>query len=182
MQFAAAHVPGSVQIGLSGQFASWAARLLGLQARIVLVAEEDTAINESRTRLARVGIENVDGYLDGGITAWIKAGKPITFLPQVSVQELAEWRRERPAEMGLLDVREAGERDSGFLSGSLNIPLGQLPNRINELERNQMLFVHCKSGYRSSTATSLLQRAGFANLANVTGGYDAWKTAFPGVN
>ncbi|HEV2445671.1 MAG TPA: rhodanese-like domain-containing protein, partial [Candidatus Sulfopaludibacter sp.] len=181
MQFAGAHVPGSVHVGLSGQFASWAARLLGVTAHIVLVAEDEIAVRESRTRLARVGIENVEGYLAGGLPNWIGAGKAIVFVPQVSVQELAEWRRDRPAEMTLLDVREAGERSAGCLASSLHVPLGQLPSRMSELNREGMWLVHCRSGYRSSTATSLMLRAGFPNVANVTGGYDAWKTAFPDV-
>jgi glyoxylase-like metal-dependent hydrolase (beta-lactamase superfamily II)/rhodanese-related sulfurtransferase len=180
MQFACAHVPGSVHIGLSGQFASWAARLLGVNARVILVAEDEPAVHESRMRLARVGLENIEGYLGGGIGSWISAGKPPAFVPQVSVQELAEWRAERPSEMTLLDVREPGERNTGFLDGSINVPLGQLPQRMDGIPREGMLFVHCKGGYRSSAATSLLLRAGFPNVANVTGGYDAWQTAFPG--
>jgi glyoxylase-like metal-dependent hydrolase (beta-lactamase superfamily II)/rhodanese-related sulfurtransferase len=182
MQFGAAHIPKSVNIGLSGQFASWAARLLGLGTPVVLVAEDENAANESRMRLARVGIENVRGSLAGGLPAWIRAGEPVSYLPQVSVQELAGWRRERPSEMTLLDVREAGERQAGHLDGSLNIPLGQLAARMEEISRERMLFVHCKGGYRSSAAGSLLQRAGFTQVANVTGGYDAWQTAFPGVH
>jgi glyoxylase-like metal-dependent hydrolase (beta-lactamase superfamily II)/rhodanese-related sulfurtransferase len=88
MQFACAHIRGSVHIGLSGQFASWAARLIGLAAGIVLVAEDEKAIEESRTRLARVGIENVLGYLERGIAGWIQAGYETSYVPQVSVQEL----------------------------------------------------------------------------------------------
>jgi len=183
MQFAAAHVHGSVHIGLSGQFASWAARLLGLEAPVVLVAEDENTVLESRIRLARVGIEKVEGSLAGGIQGWIGAGKPVTFMPQISVQELAEWRTRGASEtppMTLLDVREPAEHNAGHLEGSLNVPLGQLPSRMGEIAREGMLFVHCKSGYRSSAATSLLERAGFQNVANVTGGYDAWQTAFPG--
>jgi glyoxylase-like metal-dependent hydrolase (beta-lactamase superfamily II)/rhodanese-related sulfurtransferase len=181
VQFGAAHVPGAVNIGLSGQFASWAARLLGLQTPVVLVAEDENSVNESRMRLARVGIENLRGSLAGGLPGWIKAGKPVSSLMQVSVQELAEWRRERPAEMTLLDVREAGEYRAGRMEGSVHIPLGQLVPRMEELSRNGMLFVHCKGGYRSSAAASLLLRGGFTQVGNVTGGYDAWQTAFPGV-
>jgi glyoxylase-like metal-dependent hydrolase (beta-lactamase superfamily II)/rhodanese-related sulfurtransferase len=182
MQFACAHIRGSIHIGLSGQFASWAARLIGLAARIVLVAEDEKAIEESRTRLARVGIENVLGYLENGIAGWIHAGYETSFVPQVSVQELAEWRARKDDSPAILDVREAGERSAGFLAGSINIPLGHLPVRTGELDRSRMLFVHCKGGYRSSAATSLLQRMGFENIANVTGGFDAWQIAFPGVN
>jgi rhodanese-related sulfurtransferase len=81
--------------------------------------------------------------------------------------------------MTLLDVRESGEHSAGHLGGCVHIPLGQLVSRMEELSRNGMLFVHCKGGYRSSAAASLLQRGGFGQVANVTGGYDAWLTAFP---
>jgi glyoxylase-like metal-dependent hydrolase (beta-lactamase superfamily II)/rhodanese-related sulfurtransferase len=182
MQFACAHIPGSIHVGLSGQFASWAARLLGLDSRLILITEDDDAVKESRVRLARVGIESVHGYLGGGIASWIMGGKPTAYLPQVSVQELAEWRANKPGEITILDVREPGERNGGHLEESLSIPLPQLASRIGELGRGGMLFVHCKGGYRSSAATSLLMRHGFTNVANVTGGYDAWQTAFPGVN
>src|SRR5438876_2740750 len=84
MQFAAAHVPGSIHIGLSGQFASWAARLLGINSKVVLVAEDNAAIEESRLRLARVGLENVVGALDGSILTWVEAARPIEWIDQAS--------------------------------------------------------------------------------------------------
>ena len=181
MEFASGHVPGSIQVGLGGQFASWSARLLGLQARLVLVAESEDAVREARMRLARVGMENVEGWLAGGIRAWAVAGKPLIDTLQISVQELAQRRTGRPAETHVLDVREAAERAAGFLEGSLHIPLGQLPDRAAELLDDGMWFVHCKGGYRSSIAASLLMRRGLEDVANVIGGFDAWQTAFPGV-
>ncbi len=177
MQFAAAHVPGSIHVGLQGQFASWAARILGLDTPLLLVAEDDPAIEESRIRLARVGVENVVGALAGGVTAWVLDGRETSFVPQVSVQELAEWRV-GVEPMLVLDVREPAERAAGFIEGSVSIPLPQLRDRLAELPRDRMLFVHCKGGYRSSAAASLLRRSGFAQAVNVTGGYDAWRTAF----
>src|ERR1700732_5067055 len=90
MEFAVAHVPGSVHIALSGQYASWAARILGLDRRIILVGEDADQLRESQLRLARVGIEHVDAYLEGGITGWIHAGYELDYIPQVSVQELAD--------------------------------------------------------------------------------------------
>lgn len=167
IEFASAHVPRSINIGLGGQFASWAARLLGLDAHIVIIAEDKNAANEARMRLARVGMENVDGYLKDGISGW----KPLEPMMQISVADLAA------AQGTVLDVREAGERGDGFIEGSMNIPLGQLTSRLNELPKSGMIFVHCKGGYRSSAAASLLAHHGFTNVANVIGGYDAWKTA-----
>jgi len=167
MEFASAHVPGSINVGLGGQFASWAARLLGLDAHVVIIAEGEKAANEARMRLARVGIENVEGYLKDGISGW----KPLEPMMQIPVSDLADARGT------VLDVREPSERGEGFIEGSLNIPLGQLTARLNELPKSGMIFVHCKGGYRSSAAVSLLAHRGFTNVANVIGGYDAWKTA-----
>ena len=171
MEFAVAHVPGSIHIALSGQFASWAARILGLDTRIILAGEDPDHIRESQLRLARVGIENVLGYLEDGVTGWIKGGYELDYIPQVSVPELAE------LDFGVLDVREPGEVETGAIENSARIPLGQLTARMGELDRNKLLVVHCKGGYRSSIATSLLRRHGFRDIANLTGGFDAWKSA-----
>lgn len=177
MEYAVAHIPGSIHIGLSGQFASWAARLLGLDEKIVLLAEDDIHLEETRRRLARVGIEGVVGYLLDGIGPWIRKGLPVEFLPQVSVDEVAEWLRERPSEVTVLDVREPSEWESGTIPGALRISLGHLSAKIPELDKSRYLFVNCKGGYRSSIAASLLRRAGFEKAVNVTGGFDAWKAA-----
>ncbi len=174
MEYGVAHIPGSVHIALSGQFASWAARLLGLQQQIVLTGDDEAKIHEARIRLARVGMENIAGYLFDGIASWVFRGYPIEYVPQVSADELAEWLRERRGEMTVLDVRESAEHAAGMMDGAVSIPLGHLPARMGELDRTNWLFVHCKGGYRSSIATSLLRRAGFEKAVNVTGGYDAW--------
>jgi hydroxyacylglutathione hydrolase len=178
MQYAVAHIPGSVHVALGGQYASWAARILGLDARLVLVGEDEARTHESRMRLARVGIEGVIGFLDGGITRWILGGHPVEYTPQVSVEELKEWVRDRSGSLTLLDVREPAERTSaGFIDGSVSIPLGTLATRLDSLDTSRWVFVHCKGGYRSSVATSLLRRAGFPNVVNITGGFDAWVAA-----
>jgi rhodanese-related sulfurtransferase len=177
MQFAVAHVPGSVHIALSGQYASWAARLLGLDAPMIIAGEDSDHIRESQMRLARVGIENVAGYLEDGVVGWIKGGYTLEYIPQVTVQEFAELLENEPDQIDILDVREPGEYAAGTLKNSVKIPLGQLAHRVEGLDRNKLILVHCKGGYRSSIATSLLRRAGFENIANLTGGFDAWKAA-----
>ncbi|HUK15393.1 MAG TPA: MBL fold metallo-hydrolase [Bryobacteraceae bacterium] len=176
-EFAAAHVPGSVHIALSGQYASWAARILGLDRRIVLVGEDADHLRESQLRLARVGIENVQAYLEGGITGWIEGGFEADSLPQISVGELAELLRGDREHLTVLDVRESAEVEGGAIDKSVRIPLGQLSARTGELNPGKLWVVHCKSGYRSSIATSILRRAGFKEVANLTGGFDAWKQA-----
>jgi hydroxyacylglutathione hydrolase len=175
MEFAVAHVPGSVHIALSGQYASWAARILGLDARIIVNAEDPERIRESQLRLARVGIEKVLGYLEDGIAGWIRDGYELDYIPQISVQELEEIQQAEP--VSILDVREPGEVSEAAIPGSQRIPLGQLAGRVNEVRPDGLLVVHCKGGYRSSIATSIVRRAGIRNLANLTGGFDAWKAA-----
>ncbi|MEP6961430.1 MAG: rhodanese-like domain-containing protein [Acidobacteriota bacterium] len=173
MQFAVAHVPGSIHIALTGQYASWAARILGLDAKLIIVGEDDEHTRESQLRLARVGVENVIGYLKDGIAGWIKGGYELDYIPQITAQEFEDLRREEP--VVVLDVREPGEVEHGAIPGSVNIPLGQLAKRTSELDPNKLTVTHCKGGYRSSIATSLLRHAGLRDIANLTGGYDAWK-------
>jgi hydroxyacylglutathione hydrolase len=177
MEFAVAHVPGSVHIALSGQYASWAARILGLDKHIILVGEDADHLRESQLRLARVGIEHVDAYLEGGITGWIQSGRELDYIPQISAQEFDELREQEKDHLAVLDVRESGEVALGAIENSIRIPLGQLGDRTNELDPGKLLVVHCKGGYRSAIATSILRRAGFREIANLTGGFDAWQAA-----
>ncbi|HKE28248.1 MAG TPA: rhodanese-like domain-containing protein [Bryobacteraceae bacterium] len=182
MQFAVAHVPGSMHIALTGQYASWAARILGLDTALIIVGEDPEHVRESQVRLARVGIENVAGYLADGIAGWIQSGFELDYIPQITVQDLFELRGQDANRIAVLDVREPGEVAGGMIESSLCIPLGSLGSRLAELDREKLLVVHCKSGYRSSIATGILRRAGFRDIANLTGGFDAWKTAgFPTV-
>lgn len=174
-QFGAAHVPGSIHIALSGQYASWAGTLIGLETPIVLVAEDPDRLQESRMRLARVGIENVVGYLAGGILAWEKSGLPFSQVPQISVLELSQQLRDHPAEIQVVDVRRPMEWEAGHIRQAVLKPLDRLRTSLADLDPRKPVAVHCKSGYRSSIATSLLERAGFRLLMNVVGGFDAWQ-------
>lgn len=183
MQFAVAHVPGSVHIALTGQYASWAARILGLDTRLIIVGEDPEHARESQLRLARVGLENVAGYLEAGVAGWMKGGFNLEYIPQVTGEEVVELQQQDSRGIAFLDVREPGEVNGGAIEKSVRIPLGELNSRTGELDRERLLVVHCKSGYRSSIATSLLRRAGFRDIANLMGGFDAWKTAgLPYVN
>ncbi len=175
MQFAVAHVPGALHIALTGQYASWAARILGLDARLILSGEDPEHVRESQMRLARVGVENVAGFLDGGIAGWIQSGYELDYIPQISAQEFEELRTAEGDHIAVLDVREPGEFETGSIVGALNVPLGELARRASELDAGKLWVVHCKGGYRSSIATSVLRRAGLRDIANLTGGYDAWK-------
>jgi glyoxylase-like metal-dependent hydrolase (beta-lactamase superfamily II)/rhodanese-related sulfurtransferase len=179
-KFAAAHVPGSINIGLSGQFASWAARMLGIESTVVLVAEDDEALEQSRIRLARVGLENVVGYLANGILGWDSAGKPTQSFDQISVQDLAESIAADPEAWTIVDVRETSERTlAGSIPHSISIPLPDLSARFAEIGPNANVAVHCKGGYRSAIAASILQASGINRVFNIVGGYDAWALTFP---
>ncbi len=177
MQFAVAHVPGSVHVALSGQYASWAARILGLDKRIILVGEDADQLREAQMRLARVGIEDVHAYLEDGIAGWIHGGYELDYIPHITVEEFQELKAQEGDSVVLLDVREPGEVEGGAIEGSVRIPLGQLAERTGELDPGKLTVVHCKGGYRSSIATSILRRAGFRDVANLAGGFDAWQAA-----
>jgi glyoxylase-like metal-dependent hydrolase (beta-lactamase superfamily II)/rhodanese-related sulfurtransferase len=173
--FAVGHVPGSVNIALSGQFASWAGALLGLDSRPVLIAESEEAVAEARMRLARIGLENARGYLKGGVEAWKRAGLPLEALRQISVEDLSQ--RLRGEEIQVLDVRREREWEDGHIEGASWWPLDNFKVAPPEIDRNIPIAVHCKGGYRSLIACSLLQRAGFQKVVNVVGGFDAWQGA-----
>jgi len=174
-EFAAGHVPGSVNVALGGQFASWAATVLGLAAHPVLIAETDAQIEEARLRLARVGIEELDGYLAGGVAAWKQSGQPLAIVAQISAQELEQ--RLGTGKVQVLDVRREPEWDAGHVKGAAWWPLDNFRVSPPEIDHKVPLAVHCKGGYRSMIAASLLQRAGFRNVINLIGGFDAWQQA-----
>lgn len=173
--FAKGHVPGSINIALSGQFASWAGSVIGLTARPVLIADNDEQLSEARLRLARVGIEDARGFLEGGIAGWKEAGMPVGTLQEISVDQLSAWLGSREAT--LIDVRREGEWKAGHIEGAVWSPLDTLTRNLPVLDRNRRIAVQCKSGYRSAIACSVLQKAGFRNVVNVLGGLDAWQAA-----
>jgi hydroxyacylglutathione hydrolase len=174
-EFASGHVPGSINIGLSGQFASWTGSLLGLKARPILIADSSERIDEARIRLARVGIEELTGYLQDGIAGWTKAGFRLAQLPQVTVHALKE-QLHNPR-LRILDVRREGEWQAGHMDSAQLWPLDRFKDALPDVAIDTPIAVHCKSGYRSTIACSLLMRAGFENVTNVVGGFDAWEAA-----
>lgn len=175
-QFDAAHIPGAIQIGLGGQYASWAGILLGLDTELLLVAEDDGRVNESRLRLARVGIEQVAGFLKDGMAGWIREGMPVQQVAQISAEQLYELLRQDPDGVQVVDVRKPSEWEEGHVAQAVNKPLNHLTSLLSGLDPSKPTAVHCKGGYRSTIAGSLLQRAGFAHVMNVLGGFDAWRT------
>ena len=176
--FGAGHVPGAINIGLSGQFAMWAGSLIPLTAPIVLVAESEEQVDEATTRLARVGMENVQGYLSGGILAWAESDLVVVFVPQITVGELKALAA-RESDLQIIDVRRLAEYESGHVPIAITAPLSSLRETAATLGLNpaKTTAVICAGGYRSSAATSILQQLGFTDLLNVSGGTSAWINA-----
>jgi hydroxyacylglutathione hydrolase len=174
--FCSGHIHGSVNIGLNGQFAAWAGSVLGLDRDLLLVAEDSHAVEESQQRLARVGIERVTGFIEGGVPGWVRSGLPLEQTPQISALEL-QASRGGDSGFAILDVRRPAEWNGGRVPGATHIPLDDLRKRLPELERTRTTAVYCKSGYRSTIACSLLQASGFESVLNLLGGFDAWSAA-----
>jgi rhodanese-related sulfurtransferase len=175
-EYGAAHLPDAMQIGRSGQLASWAGALLSPQGPLILVAEDEEGVAETRTRLARVGLDNVAGFLSGGILAWEGAGLPLARTEQIDVAELRE-RLSEDRGLQLLDVRRPGEWQAGHIAQASAAPLHLLPEAVSSLDRARPVAAICAGGYRSSIATSVLERLGFLKITNVVGGMAAWTGA-----
>ncbi len=174
--YSSAHINGSLNIGLGGQFASWAGTLIEIGKPIIIVCDDEKHLDEAVTRLARVGIESVSGYLAEGLLGWQKSGSAVVQTAMTSVKDLKH-RLEDDDSLLVLDVRRRTEFAEGHVPGALNIPLAELSERVNEVERNRTVAIICASGYRSLIACSILERAGFHSLINVIGGTTAWKNA-----
>jgi glyoxylase-like metal-dependent hydrolase (beta-lactamase superfamily II)/rhodanese-related sulfurtransferase len=175
-EFGNAHVPGALNIGLGGQFASWAGTLIRLGTPIIIVADDLDQVDEAVTRLARVGFESVKGYLGGGMLAWDRAGFKPGVVLQITVDELKRWMDEK-REIQLIDVRNPGEYNNGHAPAAVSSPLGHLGEHVAEFDPRRLTPVICAGGYRSSAATSILERRGFRDVYNVVGGTSAWINA-----
>jgi hydroxyacylglutathione hydrolase len=174
-EFAAGHVPGSINIPLSGQFASWAGTLVDLDSRPILIANTTEELEESRTRLSRIGLDLERGYLDGGVHGWKNAGFEFESLEQIRVRDLSAQLESEG--VCVLDVRRMAEWQAGHIALADHYPLDGFKKSLPDFDPRRRLFVMCKGGYRSAIACSLLQRAGFKDVINVIGGFDAWNKA-----
>lgn len=164
-------VPGSIFIGLEGRFAEWAGSLLSFEKPIVLVTEPGKE-KETVVRLARVGFEKFEGFLQGGFEAWKTAGKKIDLIINVEADELA---MDIPFDekLVIIDVRKEPEFADGHIKQAVNIPLLELndPGSMANFDEQQNIYVHCAGGYRSVISSSLIKKEGFHNIRNVDGGW-----------
>ena len=175
VEFAAAHLTGSLNIGLGGQYATWAGTMLGHDRPIVIVADPGRE-NEAAMRLGRIGFDNVVGYLQDGLRS-LESRPELTATTERLSAPLAAERLASPAPPLAVDVRTPREREAKRIEGSVSIPLNHLAERIGELPRNRPLIMYCAGGYRSSIAASLLQQRGFTEVGEIAGGMAAWETA-----
>jgi rhodanese-related sulfurtransferase len=180
-EFAAAHLAGSINIGLGGQYATWAGTLLDAARPIVIVADPG-AETQSALRLGRIGFDQVVGFLDGGLVA-AESGRPqgsalpvIVSTDRLSPQTAAE-RMDASSPPLVIDIRTPRERAEKSIKGSMHGPLNALREGLPDVARDRAIIVHCAGGYRSSIAASLLQRDGFTNVSEIAGGIAAWEAA-----
>ncbi len=166
--YGAAHIPNSLNVGLGGQFASWAGALIETDAPIVIVADSEEKVDEAVMRLARVGIETVAGFIL--IADWTDSTAKVE---QLSVAEMNR-RLVENKDLQFVDVRRAGEYESGHAPQTINLTLSNLENLSRNLDASRPIYVICQGGYRSSAGTSILEKKGFKEIYNITGGTDAW--------
>ena len=172
--FAAAHLKDSINVGLGGQYATWAGTVLTHDHPIVIVADPGRE-RESAVRLGRIGFDHVVGFLKDGLASAAPRPELMTSTERVSAAVAAD--RVAHDNALIVDIRGPGERDQKFIPGSVSIPLNHLAARASELPVERPLLLHCAGGYRSSIAASLLQRLGMLQVSEIAGGIAAWETA-----
>ena len=169
--FSSSHIPGSIFIGLDGRFAPWVGEILeDISKKLILVAPKGRE-KEAIIRLSRVGFDNVIGYLKGGVNSWIKNGGIISKVFNESASKFSTCYNNKD----ILDVRSENEHKSESLQNSLNIPLINLSKSVEKISFEEKFYVHCKGGYRSMIASSILLAKGISNFSNIPGGYDKIK-------
>jgi hydroxyacylglutathione hydrolase len=173
-EYAKGHLAGSINIGLGGQFATWAGTVLDRTRPIVIIAEPGRE-EEAALRLGRIGFDHVHGYLLGGMQAL--AYRPDLVWPTERISVLIAAEEMAKTSGLLLDVRSPREWTAKHIAGSSNIPLNHLQERIGEIPRDSRIFVHCAGGYRSSIAAGILHQFGITNLIEIAGGLAAWESA-----
>ncbi len=172
--FAAAHLIGSINVGLGGQYATWAGTVIDHDHPIVIIADPGRE-TEAATRLGRIGFDHVVGYLAGGLQSLASRPELTTTTERISAP-LAMERLATGAPLAI-DVRGPGERAQKYVEGSLSVPLNHLVERVKDLPKDRPLLVYCAGGYRSSIAASILQKHGFDRVSEIAGGITAWETS-----
>jgi len=169
--FIGAHVPRSIFIGLDGNFAPWVGTMIVDTAQPILLVCEAALVTEAVTRLTRVGFDHVLGYLEGGVIAWRDGGREVDQITSVTAEAFA--RQMQQGDAKVIDVRKPGEFGSEHVVDAESVPLAALNGHLAEIPKDAPFFLHCKSGYRSLIAGSILKARGYHNGIDVNGGFDA---------
>jgi hydroxyacylglutathione hydrolase len=169
--FAKGFIPQSINIGLSGDFAPWVGAMIVDVNQPILLITEDGQEEEAVTRLSRVGFDNILGYLEHGVNAWVKAGKEIDTVNRITATEFQE--RVVIGESKVIDLRTASEYASEHIEEAYNKPLAFINKWINDIDPTEHFFMHCAGGYRSMIAASILQSRGYRNFTEIEGGFSA---------
>jgi rhodanese-related sulfurtransferase len=177
--YAAGSVPQSMNIGLGGQFASWAGTLVDARRDLLIVAKDEAGAIEARVRLARIGLENLVGWLSGGIASWTAEGFNLETTPQVTVRELQDLLTAGASQDGqgfqVVDVRRSSEWSGGHIEGAIHAPLHVLENHAPSLDPTLKTYIVCGGGYRSVMGAEILRELGVRNVVDVKGGMAEWK-------
>ncbi|MBL8143132.1 MAG: MBL fold metallo-hydrolase [Acidobacteria bacterium] len=176
LSFGAGHIPGAFGIGAGQSLSTWASWVVPYDRPLLLVGADQAQLDDAVRSLVRVGLDNVRGYLAGGIDSWVKVGWQLAHTPQIAPEALAA-RLAGGEAIRVLDVRNASEWNSGHIEGARHIMAGHLPAHVGEFRDGPPVAIVCGGGYRSTVAASILERAGITNLMNVTGGMNAWRAA-----
>ena len=181
IDFEGGHLRGTLNIALSGKYATWAGSMLSRDRPIIVVAEDEGDAEEAVMRLGRIGFDNVAGFLAGGMNALVGREDLLEVTERITGPALAQWlageRPERGEPLLVIDVRTAAEHADGHIVGSRNLALTHLEEHLASLPADRPLAVHCEGGYRSAIAASLLQKHGRGQVFDLIGGFKAWKAA-----
>ena len=175
--FAAAHIPGAINIALRSSFPPWAGRTVPCDKPVYLIADDFDSVTEAHSHLYRMGFDNIEGYLLGGMRSWIESGQPVGKIGTISPQELHRLWKEEKKDFQVLDVRSASEWEGAHLPGALHCFAADLDDLPEELDSGKETVVYCGSDFRADLAASLLARKGFDRVTTLLGSMKAWKAA-----
>jgi glyoxylase-like metal-dependent hydrolase (beta-lactamase superfamily II)/rhodanese-related sulfurtransferase len=175
VEFAAAHLKGSINIGLGGQYATWAGTVLAREHPIVIIADPGRE-NEAAVRLGRIGFDHVAGFLNDGMRSLADRPDLTIKTERLSAPFAAELLASAQPPL-VIDVRSQREREQTNIAASMSVPLNHLAEKMDSLPKGRDILVYCAGGYRSSIGASLLQRAGFEKVSEIAGGIAAWEAA-----
>lgn len=174
--FVKGFIPNSINIGIDGNFAPWVGALIPDVKQPILVIADPGREEEVITRLARVGYDNSQGYLNGGFDTWVKAHKEVDAIDTVNTEQLAYMMEKHPG-VQIVDVRKISEFNTQHMEGALNAPLDYVNDSMLKLDKHKTYYIHCAGGYRSVIFISILKARGYNHLINVTGGMSAIKAS-----